>query len=747
MNVTKQNWHEAFPLFLAKVQSESLQFVSFDLEMTGIGFAGESFNDAHDYNDDVEDRYSKVARVASSFAICQLGVALFAASCEKAGGLECSVFNFEVFDASHDQLVSPSALSFLVGNGFDLNRWVTCGIPLVNAEEEEKLREDHAQRLAALNEEMDERRALEQPSAVALTAEQGASAAEPEAKRARGADSRVVLDRPADQEAARVAIATLKAWAAALPAPHDGAMVEGGDGGGTCAEVVLGPFAWAGLRKYIYQEIETDPELCGLRLVTEKRGRDAIAVMAPTPAQRAARAVAKRAALESDLSLRLGARAVFSAMAEACQSGAVPLVGHNCLADLCFLFATFDDELPVSVDEFRTRVAVHFPRIVDTKYAATYGANEKWWAPLGSSSLEGLINQFDAPQVPPRPEPAPGDAGGTEGGCGAGAAPVGPCKGLCGFLAHSDPPKHFGEADAGYCCSKCRLATGGHGGNCQRAPTNPSEGGGGAAAPPARIPITIEAPPGAVQAGSGVLHGADKYHEAGWDAACTGRIFVRFAELADRAAAGQRGGASHVAAGGTMGDDGDGDAGGAGAGGEGAGAAGAGEAEEGAAAVVPWAALPVNVLNLMRSPYALNLEPGGDELAAPGERAAAEVARRAARDEAEALDAATANAQAAFGASVGLGRSSDDGGGGGGGGGGSGDGGSGDAGAALAQGLAVGLLDGLASGEGERGGAMGQLLLMGARIGARAALVTAAAEAGTEGPEADRSAATRKRKM
>tara|TARA_B100000424_G_scaffold269394_1_gene266248 strand:+ start:5814 stop:6182 length:369 start_codon:yes stop_codon:yes gene_type:complete len=45
------------------------------------------------------------------------------------------------------------------------------------------------------------------------------------------------------------------------------------------------------------------------------------------------------------------------------------------------------------------------------------------------------------------------------------------CSGGCSFRAHSNPPKHFSQADRAFCCSKCRISGGKHhGGHCEKKP-------------------------------------------------------------------------------------------------------------------------------------------------------------------------------------------------------------------------------------------------------------------------------------
>ena len=448
------------------------------------------------------------------------------------------------------------------------------------------------------------------------------------------------------------------------------------------------------LRQFIYQEIESSPEFASAGLVTEKFGKDCISIMALTTAQRARRREAKRVALNEGLALALGARAVFTAMVEACggsleggdaaggasgRRGGVPLVGHNCLADLCFLLSAFDADLPTSYVGFKERVHALFPTVIDTKLVVAVGAARDWWA-QGSSSLEALVETFDSeppsslllPEVGARVE---GDFAGWGTWYPGNISAVNAAEGTVS-VAYDD-----GDTEEGL--SLCR--------------TRPL-------GPMARIPIIEVSAEGPVQP----VAGGAKYHEAGWDAFCTGRVLVRLAEEAQR---------FHARASAAKDQDkmGDIDLPADPAGNE---AAAPGSEGELGVEAAPWALLPCNRLNLMRSPYVMHLDVEADG-PAPGDRAATEVARRdrAADD----LRARVAEGEEEAEEEGGPGS------------------GGGAAALVVAAAMAAGMPDG-----GDSSEWLVNLLGLGARIGARAALVTAAAESAEA--EAEAAAASRGRK-
>ena len=70
----------------------------------------------------------------------------------------------------------------------------------------------------------------------------------------------------------------------------------------------------------------------------------------------------------------------------------MPLVGHNCLADLAFLFSTFAD-IPESYERFKASVHDAFPVILDTKHVAAFGASANWWQ-WSNTALEALYTEL-----------------------------------------------------------------------------------------------------------------------------------------------------------------------------------------------------------------------------------------------------------------------------------------------------------------------------------------------------------------
>ncbi|EXJ76846.1 hypothetical protein A1O3_10491 [Capronia epimyces CBS 606.96] len=78
------------------------------------------------------------------------------------------------------------------------------------------------------------------------------------------------------------------------------------------------------------------------------------------------------------------------------------LVGHNCLTDLVNLYRCFIGDLPDRVEDFSTRLKELFPILMDTKYIA--GLGNKSWADTSLRAVESDLFSVDVPRIvlPPK---------------------------------------------------------------------------------------------------------------------------------------------------------------------------------------------------------------------------------------------------------------------------------------------------------------------------------------------------------
>jgi len=66
------------------------------------------------------------------------------------------------------------------------------------------------------------------------------------------------------------------------------------------------------------------------------------------------------------------------------------IVGHNLFTDLCFLYNTFFEALPMSVKNFQNEVHTLFPTVYDTKFLGSYGQGNL----RPNTSLMGCLEPF-----------------------------------------------------------------------------------------------------------------------------------------------------------------------------------------------------------------------------------------------------------------------------------------------------------------------------------------------------------------
>ncbi|USP77590.1 uncharacterized protein yc1106_04864 [Curvularia clavata] len=69
------------------------------------------------------------------------------------------------------------------------------------------------------------------------------------------------------------------------------------------------------------------------------------------------------------------------------------LVGHNMFTDIVYLYRTFVGELPDTLDGFQDAIHDLFPKIIDTKYLATFAEGDLNASPTLQDIAQGLSNQ------------------------------------------------------------------------------------------------------------------------------------------------------------------------------------------------------------------------------------------------------------------------------------------------------------------------------------------------------------------
>ncbi|CAJ0834953.1 15285_t:CDS:2, partial [Entrophospora sp. SA101] len=150
MDILKSNFKELLPSIEESILN--CDFVAIDTELTGLSERVERIKSF----DDPVSRYNKVRIAATKFLIIQFGLCTYTYSHTE----DCFIakpFNFYIFPADSDRkdyhdicfMCSGSSLHFLSNCGFDFNKLISYGIPFLNYTDEEKLlqrRSDIAQR-------------------------------------------------------------------------------------------------------------------------------------------------------------------------------------------------------------------------------------------------------------------------------------------------------------------------------------------------------------------------------------------------------------------------------------------------------------------------------------------------------------------------------------------------------------------------------------------------------------------------
>ena len=290
-------------------------FVSIDCEMTGI--KGES-TERPALGDLTKQRYERCAKVASKFSLMQVGVCPFHP--DGNGGFTASPFTFyvlpDVKTASGPIVMFADTAAFHAENDFDFNAWLKKGVAFL--------------------------------SEAAFEAALARATAEPEPREPR---DRVVITNENDKTFFATSIAELRAW-------YDG----------DAAEEFIMPDCNAFLRRAFYEELEASFEeaVVESRMIAPPDGGKKtrrMVVMRLDEAAKAERAAAKQATRVAALEERAGFLRIWRAL-DVCSK---PLIGHNCLYDLLFMFHAFEGPLPPTLPEFKAALTKRLPEVWDTK--------------------------------------------------------------------------------------------------------------------------------------------------------------------------------------------------------------------------------------------------------------------------------------------------------------------------------------------------------------------------------------------
>ncbi|XP_067667980.1 pre-piRNA 3'-exonuclease trimmer-like [Haliotis asinina] len=336
--VTKSNLENYLPLI--EKSAKQADFIAIDTEFTGL-----TVNDSLKYSlfDSGEDRYKKLRCSISQFSVCQIGVSAFVKQ-DTENRYSVRTFNFHLFPRSfgpHDPriLIQTSSVEFLCRYNFDFQELMYKGISFLNGPQEDMIREHLNTKLLfqGLNREVDEK----------------------------------VIQQLCSHVAEKFVTAK----------EGDTFMVNRTEEIQTISDYVL------------HNEIRN--RFPSVWTSTDHLGNFVVEVVTSE----------RRRQLEEDrqesqdqqqlLNSLLGFTRVFRILTE-CKK---PLIGHNMLMDLMFMYDKFFQPLPCKYQDFKNSLHQLFPIIYDTKHMAFSLRKELEDKTLvESTSLQRLYSSLDSTQ-------------------------------------------------------------------------------------------------------------------------------------------------------------------------------------------------------------------------------------------------------------------------------------------------------------------------------------------------------------
>mmetsp|Transcript_37222 Transcript_37222/g.60266 ORF Transcript_37222/g.60266 Transcript_37222/m.60266 type:complete len:483 (+) Transcript_37222:306-1754(+) len=284
-------------------------------------------------DDSVQKRYTRMRAVASELNLIQVGISLFHVDPhvdpQSPEAYIARPYNFYVFPDEGPIGFNPrvnmeaSGIAFNKRHKMDFNNWVYNGVTYVTAEGE-----------AAFEKQI-------------LIGDDGSL------KR-----KEVVLTKEADQKALADLVQGIEKWAASGNSAEKEFKVPGSE--------ALNSF----MRLALYQEVERRyPELVceGRPLFEGDRYKIQVFLLRINEQEKAERKCKQEEEQRKKLLAKLGFRRVFKLLAASKR----PIVFHNGLFDLLFLYTHFEGNLPEDVNAFKTKLHSLFPEVYDTKVIAT----------------------------------------------------------------------------------------------------------------------------------------------------------------------------------------------------------------------------------------------------------------------------------------------------------------------------------------------------------------------------------------
>lgn len=318
MEVFASNFPEAISLLKTIIDEEEILFAGLDCEFSGLRLNPSRRLGALDKP---QTRYENMKEVANSFALLQVGICLFYESDSK---LKCFPLTLNVFPQNTMKtcenrfLFEPGSMKFLRSNGFDFNKLIDDGIPML-PEEDEKVHSDAVKR-----------------------------------KRNRQAERQATKSRANPGIRDRAFMEDLKGRLATF-------LVS------TQKEMELDDVTSGFRRLLVYQMLEYDfPTLVASK--SKKADDRPTMLISRTELTRKQMDLQQEKQRDQELADMLqkhrGVRDVFKLLREK----EITLVGHNCCLDLGYIYRNCIGLLPEKIDDWQKNFTDLFDSIFDLKY-------------------------------------------------------------------------------------------------------------------------------------------------------------------------------------------------------------------------------------------------------------------------------------------------------------------------------------------------------------------------------------------
>ena len=303
MDVQKNNFLEALEVFRESIGQCSA--VALDLEFSGVRGRPEL------YIDSIEDRYSGLRRVASTYKIIQVGLCTFT---RLENSWEARPFNFFVFPAevpgfNQRIILEVGAINFLKEHHMDFNTWFYNGISYVNEAQAKDL-ENKMTEVFDDNEEM-------------------------------------ILTKTYEQVKMNEINHRIEKW---LESPEETLEIPGLN---------------AYLRRFLYTFIKKKHKNLFMDSLKTEGSRDVSIILKKASPSELLELQAKKTNDKTGVFFeKIGFRRVFSLLVDSKK----PLIVHNGMLDILFTISAFQEELPENYKDFKLLANRLFPTVFDTRF-------------------------------------------------------------------------------------------------------------------------------------------------------------------------------------------------------------------------------------------------------------------------------------------------------------------------------------------------------------------------------------------